>query len=300
MTAQPCVRCERPTLDGYACSGCADRAAAQLAEIRELTPAARDVAYGIVRRSAGGSGSGKPGSRSPGNDDAMDTLDEVQNRLTTLARDIAEMRGAQFVSTAFDGLGVPDPLAEACSWLGGQMEWARHAVDGTEPYAMRALDEIAESARQIRHLVDGPAAQKYLGPCGAEVEVEDDFDYTMLLQFTCDGDVYGRAGGDKGRCRTCGAEVDTGERLIWLDDVRRDWLYYASEIADAYPIKAMTIRAWLSRGLLVAHGDRDGRPLLKLGEVLDLAAGDAARREEARATRARRSAARAAESETAA
>ena len=116
MTAQPCVRCERPTLDGYACSGCADRAAAQLAEIRELTPAARDVAYGIVRRSAGGNGSGKPGSRSPGNDDAMDTLDEVQDRLTTLARDIAEMRGLEILPD-----GSSRPLSVAVSDQNGQL-----------------------------------------------------------------------------------------------------------------------------------------------------------------------------------
>ena len=52
---------------------------------------------------------------------------------------------------------------------------------------------------------------------------------------------------------------------------------------------ARSIRSWAKRGQLAQHGeDREGRPLYNLGEVLDLAAADAARREENRAKRARR------------
>jgi hypothetical protein len=36
---------------------------------------------------------GKPGSRPPLNDGATDVVHEVQNMITTLARDIAETRG---------------------------------------------------------------------------------------------------------------------------------------------------------------------------------------------------------------
>lgn len=283
--ANLCVRCSRPTPDGYADVHCRDRAAGQLASIIDLTPSARSVAYGLARRGEGAS-SGKPGSRSPGNDDAMDALDEIQNLLTTLARDIAEMRGAQFTSAAFEGHRVADPLIEASSWLGGQLEWVRHAVDGTEPYAIRAFSEIAECAARMRSIVDGPRAKKYLGPCGAETAWAPG---TMIATEICEGDVYGVPGNSTGTCRTCGAKVDQAERTAWLDSEVRAYAYTAAEIADAYPsIKANTIRQWLSRGLLVAHGELEGRPLLLLGDVLDLAAGDAARREEARARRAAR------------
>lgn len=288
----------RATDDGLVCDVCTGSAGSRLAHIVQLTPDAMLVAYGLVRRTAGG-GSGKPGSRSPGNDDAMVVLDDVNNRLTTICREIADVRGLQ---EPVAGLGVAATLTTASQWLSGQMNWLRHAVDDQGgPYAASVFAEIRDCASRMRSLVDGPTHQRYLGPCGADVVraeiVGDQWESELVI---CDGDVYGRAGADLGTCRTCGAHVDQGERLIWLDDVRRDWLYFVSEIADAYPIKATTIRAWLSRGLLVAHGERDGRPLLKLGEVLDLAAGDAARREEARATRARRSAAKAAENEEAA
>jgi hypothetical protein len=93
MTSTLCAVCtKRPTPDGYACQGCSSRAAAALAAIVELTPDARLVAAGLVRRGAGGS-SGKPGSRPPLNDGATDVVDAVQTILTTLARDIAKTRG---------------------------------------------------------------------------------------------------------------------------------------------------------------------------------------------------------------
>jgi len=71
------------------------RAERWLAEIERLTPDARLVAAGQVRRGHGGTG-GKPGSRSPANDDALDVMDAIQSALTTLARDIAETRGLTF------------------------------------------------------------------------------------------------------------------------------------------------------------------------------------------------------------
>lgn len=95
MTDTLCAVCEkRPTPDGYACQGCASKAASHLAAIIELAPDARLVAAGLVRRGRGGAG-GKPGSRPPLNDGATDVLDEVQSTLTTLARDIAETRGIE-------------------------------------------------------------------------------------------------------------------------------------------------------------------------------------------------------------
>jgi hypothetical protein len=107
--------------------------------------------------------------------------------------------------------------------------------------------------------------------------------------LACEGDVYARDGSATGRCRTCGTQYQRAERQDWIDTLRRDWLYHASEITEAYPeIKANTVSKWYSRGLLASHGEHNGGPLFKVGEVLDLAAGDKARREEIRAERDRR------------
>jgi uncharacterized protein YjcR len=110
---------------------------------------------------------------------------------------------------------------------------------------------------------------------------------------TCEGDVYARDGAASGRCRTCGAEVDTAERQAWLDAEVRSRAFRAAHIAEAYGIRPNTIRKWAERGKLTAHGtDRDGRPLYNVGDVLDLAVADAARRETRRNERERRDAAR--------
>jgi len=93
---ESCTGClPRLATEGIVCDADVDRAARLLAEIERLTPDARLVAAGQVRRGHGGAG-GKPGSRPPLNVDAVDALDVIQSALTTLARDIAETRGLTF------------------------------------------------------------------------------------------------------------------------------------------------------------------------------------------------------------
>lgn len=209
-----------------------------------------------------------------------------------------------------------DMIVVAAQFQGQHMEWWRH-----RPECDEFLRDVEACERVIRGLARGPSEQRFLGLCGAQVEAGDPAcpagcscrttdrtttapvcDGCLCLtrchnEFAwsgeCQGDVYAREGASEGRCRTCGTKWPTAERRAWLDGEVRQYAYTAAEIADAYPIKANTIRQWLSRGLLVPHGEIDGKPLLNLGEVLDLAAGDAARREEARATRARRAAVKA-------
>lgn len=93
MSVNLCVRCGRPTPDGYACANCAYRAGDQLHETADMAPAARDVAHRTSRRGGGGGGSGKPGSSLPLDLGATAKLDAVLAELTTWARHIAETRG---------------------------------------------------------------------------------------------------------------------------------------------------------------------------------------------------------------
>lgn len=323
MTAETCAVCEsRPTPDGYACAGCADRAAGHLAAIIGLASDARAVAAGLVRRGRGGSG-GKPGSRPPLNDGATDVMHAVTNALTTLARDIAETRGPQSVSKRSRWRTQPDPLVSAAKALTGQLEWLRHATDDQGgPYAVAAFAEIAHCAGRLRSLVNGPSESRYLGPCGAElltdvtdVDPEHGEGIRTYRADTCDGDIYGTRGASRGRCRTCGAEVAQDDRQAWLDGEVRAHAFTAAQIAEAYGINVKTIRSWATdraesrdhRGTLTRSATparlrthavgRDGQALFLVGDVLDLAAADAARRETERAKRERRAAARAADDE---
>lgn len=184
---------------------------------------------------------------------------------------------------------MTDPIIAAARFLQAHLDWLRHrsATEIQECFA-----DIAAAARVVAGIARGPSEQKYLGPCGAEfmLPCPTPTDPNATIgPAVCDGDVYGRAGAEKGTCRTCGATVDQAERRAWLDSEVRQYAYRASEIANAYAINVKTIRTWAERGQLAEHGhDRDGRPLYRVGEVLDLAAESAARREERRADRERR------------
>lgn len=279
--------------DGYSCRRCASVAAQNLETVGEVALAVSDAAnrLSVGFGGFGGFGGNVPGSRLPLDLGARSRYDGAEGKLYGWARHVAEERGVRMPGLPVppkpsvgpvcrtryecthdsckvirDPAHVPVLLAVVAGWLHGHLDWLAH-----RPEVDKAFSDFAASARALRGVVRGAGDQRFIGPCEA-----------------CDGDVYVRDGADMGRCKTCGHQVDRANREQWLDEVRRDWLYTAAEIADAYPIKANTIRQWLSRGLLAAHGELGGRPLLLLGDVLDLAAGDAARREEARATRARR------------
>lgn len=284
-----CVCCARPMAEqAYACTRCAARARGHLLEIGELIADARDVAYGLSGSQGDIGASGVPGSRVPLNLTAGAKLDGVEHELGTLLRMVGEERGLALTDVSHWG----DPVEGIVVRLRDQVEWLRH-----HPAADEHLVVIAACARVVRGVVAGPVELRYLGPCGspivdmANVAYGEEPNWLVHDHDPCDGDVYGRPGAEKGRCKACGAEVDQGERRAWLDDTVRGYTYHASEIADAYGLKANTIRQWASRGLLVAHGHHGDRPLYNLGEVLDLAAKDAARREEQRARRHREGAA---------
>lgn len=299
-----CVRCGAET-DAYACHRCGiDRPTAQLAEIRDMTPAARDIAHRLASRDTGAS-TGKPGSQLPLDLGATARLDAVQNTLTTLARDIIETRGPQIAPTAAQVHAHPDPLIRAATWFTGQLEWLRHATDAEhEPWAATALGEIEACARIVRGIARGPADQRYLGPCGATI-TWDDQGNPNDRDSPCDGDVYGHPDATDGACRTCKARWPTDQRRAWLDSQVRDKAFRAAHIADAYDINVKTIRSWATdrpatdttpaRPARLRIHDRDflGRPRYLVGDVLDLAAADAGRRASDQATRARRAAAHA-------
>lgn len=252
-----------------------------------MAPAARDVAQRQTGRTDGGA-SGKPGSSLPLDLGATARLDAVQNELGGWARATAEERHGRPVAH-----GGQDPIVHAAHYLVANLEWWRH-----RPNADEFLDDVEACARVVRRLARGPAELKYLGPCGAPQWIPDPGDDEFGTEVECEGDVYGRPGAANGRCKACGAEVDQAERAAWLDGEVRQRAYRASEIEDAYGIKANLIRQWATpeRGLLRVH-DRDflGRARYMLGEVLDLAVQQKAKAAERAAERERRAARHAAE-----
>lgn len=327
MTAE-CVRCSRPMADqAYVDQHCAERALWQLLGddsddrrpgIADMAVAARDVANGLSANLSGSGGSGRPGSRLPLDLAATAKCDSVAGTLGSWLRLVAEERGG----ITADVSHWAEPIEGIATKLSGQLEWFRH-----RQFADEFFTDVEACWRVLRGIVREPAAQKYLGPCGAllcwrcDHEPED-----PPCERTCDGDVYGHRGAKTGTCRTCGALVDQAERSAWLDGEVRGHAFRAAEIAGAYGVNVNTIRTWASRtradtgepalasywrtdrGLVTPWTPTDDQDELEVrgprlhyvGDVLDLAAADAARREGERAKRERRAAARAAESEEAA
>ncbi|MEV6633890.1 hypothetical protein AB0M54_24375 [Actinoplanes sp. NPDC051470] len=194
---------------------------------------------------------------------------------------------------------MTDPIVVAARFIADNLEWLRH-----RPEAAEVLADVDAALRVVRGLARGPAEQKYLGPCGALVLTPEPWEPGTPSSATCEGDVYAPRGGSRGRCRLCGAEVASREREAWLDGRVRQEAFRAYEIADAYGLRENTIRVHAHRGQLKSYwrtetgivadwpppeGEKHDR-LHYLGDVLDMAAAEAARREEARAKRARRAA----------
>src|SRR5690242_17868491 len=107
---------------------------------------------------------------------------------------------------------MTDSIVEAARFLRTQLDWLRHALDEQgNPYAATVFAEIGECASRLRSTVDGPREQKYLGPCGALIEPPEcnpirhapDCPQDCGIAYPCEGDVYGVAGAQSGRCRTC-------------------------------------------------------------------------------------------------
>jgi hypothetical protein len=300
MTADlRCVICGRPLSDqAYACATCGiAKPSGQLQATADMTPAARDIAHGISRRTSRGGTTGKPGSRLPLDLHATSRLDAIQNELTTTVRHIAAERG--IVPPWVTSYG--DPILASVRFLlstpqgssRSNLEWLRHQRD-VEDW----LPGIARCAQVMRSLVSGPRDHEYLGPCGALLLIEG-----IDGPWSCEGDIYAPRGASVGRCRDCGAEVASEDRRVWLDAEIRSQAFRAIEIAQAYDISVDTIRSWAFRGKLKSYWrtsaglvipwtdvaeEADAIRLHYAGDVLDLAATDAARRAGEQAKRARR------------
>ncbi|WP_045746402.1 hypothetical protein [Actinoplanes rectilineatus] len=249
-----CVICEQPTADGYGCHRCATRRAELLREIADMVTAARDEAHGVAQHGGSVGGGGKPGSRPPLDFTATAKLDGVQNEITTWLRHIGETRGPHVVAEALNPRLHPDPLGRACLALSRNLEWARH-----RPEINDLVADVDAAHRIVRGIARGPAAQRYLGPCGAVRIIERSqlsappgahLVEAAMCSDPCEGDVYGPDGGRLGWCRTCGEAYDQGERQAEMAKLTHGKAYQAQHIAAAHGISADTIRSWARRGRL--------------------------------------------------
>lgn len=292
MANSTCALCGATNNDGWVCTTCTRETRNDLNTITRLAADATHVARNQARpgNPTVNTSQPPPASRPPLNVHAYDTIALHTERLATIAADLSEQMWGNAAAN------IPTSLTGLTTWLYNHTDAMRQASDGPgRSFAARTWPLIGKAARALERIVNGAPERQYLGPCGttrvrpiirpvrfitreeADAELRDP-PATNTETYTCDGDVYADRGAAYGQCNAneCRAEYSVQGRRAWLDDVVRDHLFTAAEIADAYGIPRNTINQWATRGRLVTRGLRNAAtgprqyPAYRVGDVLDL------------------------------
>lgn len=258
MTQATCSTCQRPTGDqAYLCTTCATTLRRRLIDVIQLNAhGALHVAY-IRAARIGVQVGGKSAETSlPYNDRARKAAWNLHHALDQWSQLVTTQRGTT----------PPAPLTATAlaTWLLMHVEWLRH-----RPEAPPIYDQILHAVDQIEHVVDRPADRWYAGPCDAPTTQPNGAD------TTCTADLYARPGATQVTCPTCNTTWDVAERRTWLLHVAQDQLAHAELIGRALSALGLAvtpsmIRGYVHRGRIISHGtDRAGRPLYRVGDVLD-------------------------------
>jgi uncharacterized Zn finger protein (UPF0148 family) len=269
--------CGRPLSGSALCSTCHHSLQVALGDISAHwadldTVKARLTRYGA---SGGGRGGDKPlpvDARFLGWDaDGTRLQDAVKNTIGTWARavmgDRPELPGEAHTTC----LHVPcaairrsrwprDNVPAVCRYLLGQADWIR-----TQHWAPEILDELTDTAEQLRRMVDRPADKLFAGYCDE-----------------CQGPLYAKVGAFEVACKTCGTSYSVKDRrdAMWAE--AQDHNGTAAEISRAIswlgelPLSADRIYKWVERKRLTERGHVTYRgrlvPIYRIGDVAALAA----------------------------
>ena len=146
----------------------------------------------------------------------------------------------------------------------------------THPEGPDFARELAHLHSRITRLVDRPPDLVYLGECS----MPGHFTVAGVTYRECPEDLYAESGAEHVTCRRCRHRHDVAARRDVLLVAVKDQLANPSDIARGLvgldlEVTPERIRQWKSRGRIVPHGsDRHGAPLLRVGDVIDLALKD--------------------------
>lgn len=244
-----CPECATPIPDmAYICPVCA----ADLADaLHLLDDLADDLTITVTRQARVGAvaaavSRGDDAQPLPFNPAASELAWVALDTLGAWARLVADTRG----------LDRPrGTIRDAAQFLTGHLVWLRH-----RPEAQAVHGEITAVARAVRRVVDSPPPIRFAGICPT--------DATRL---------YAPERAAYARCPECGGEFDVDAQHAALIVLLEDQMSYAAEIAQGLSnlgktaARAGTIREWARRGRITARAtDYAGRPLYRVGDVLDL------------------------------
>jgi len=254
-----CGCCGRPVPDhAYVCPGCASGLHEHLVRLTG-GGLADELDVALARQAKlGGGGGGRHGDEQPlaFGYAASEAIWVLRSALVGWVRVLLE---------DLPGHHPPaDTLPGMADWLARRVETLRHMPEGPE-----AVDELTAAVRQAEAAVAPLGDRVYVGPCAGELDGGS----------PCGEGLYAAPESTLTACRACGAVYVVPQRRAWLLEAAEDVLGTATEIARAVtnlgrPVTAERIRKWAHRGCLLARGrDARGRPVYRVGDVLDLAVG---------------------------
>lgn len=261
MSVTTCTACARPVGDqAYLCQTCTERLARDLGDVGALavelqtTRLKQDrvagAATGVLSRSAD-----KP---LPWNQHAAEVDDALRATVVGWVRVVVDERG---------GRPPEDTMRAMSGYLLASVEWLRH-----QDTAAECADEIGDAVGRARQAVDRRQARAYAGPCRADVEAHGDEG-----ESCCVAELHGTVGARDVVCPHCASRHDAAARRSWLLQIAEDQLATVSELSGLLgdgdrPLSTNTIKAWVKRGRLLAHGDHDPA-LYRIGDAVDLVYG---------------------------
>lgn len=257
---QTCAtNCGRPTTGSHLCRDCEDTL---VQEVAEIVATADDLRTAITRQTALSDGGGPRSAETqvPFDDRAARARAAYLATLWRLVMKLWDKR--EPLPTGRDG-----GLTGIGRWLHSRIN---RILD--HPEAGDIANDIHRTTKRVLIVLDRPEPGIFAGVCSARVPVSRTAPAGECLTW-----LYARTGAAVVTCRICGAHHDVQQRRDKLREHAENVLMTAPEIARAVTwlgetIKAELVRKWASRGRLVQHGNVDGRPLYRVGDVLTLLA----------------------------
>ena len=254
-TTAECPVCGAPQAQGLLDDHCTTRLERDLGDVAAIV-AELDIT--ISKQAKIGNASGPGGlarERTPVNWGAAQVADDLQNTLTTWARDVDSYTDAHLGRWA-----SPSQAAAAC--LLNHIDAIRR-----HPAVNELVDEVTDAIQQARRVVDRPADRIYLGQCFVENPDEDG------EQVTCMAELYARPTAFEVQCRVCGTEHPVAERRAWLLKRAEDMLFTVQQAAQMVGevghirVTEAAIRGYIHRKRIAY---RPGGKLIRLGDLLEV------------------------------
>lgn len=246
--------------DRYVCPACTGRLRALLTDLPGLM-GDLDVALTRQARFTARVGSRAVEQRVPFAPPAADAMFVTRNAVLANVEWVAGIRGH----------AIPDTWSTVAEYLDGALAWIAQHPDGAQ-----VIDEVTAALVQARRAIDRPAERRYVGRCGALIETLD-VDGTPE-PLTCPQQLYAYADRADVTCPCCGTTWDVHARQDAMLAELRDHLLPAADIARAVDglgvdLTVERIWQWKRRGVLApTTADGRGRPLYRVGDVLDVVA----------------------------